>query len=74
VSFDHLKTIIRQFVVVYNTQRYHSAIGYVTPEHKHSGQAEEILKARSERKCLARLQRLKVNREEVSQIEWRKAA
>jgi putative transposase len=74
VSFDHLKTIIRQFVDVYNTQRYHSAIGYVTPEQKHSGQAEEILKARSERKRLARLHRLKVNREHVSQIEWRKAA
>ncbi len=47
---------------------------YVTPEQKHSSQAEEILKARSERKRLARLHRLKVNREEVSQIEWKKAA
>jgi len=74
VSFDQLKTIIRQFVIVYNTQRYHGAIGYVTPEQKHSGQAEEILKARSERKCLARLHRLKLNREPVSQIEWKKAA
>jgi len=74
VSFDHLKAIIRQFVIVYNTQRYHSAIGYVTPEQKHSGQAEDILKARFERKRLARLHRLKVNREQVSQIEWRKAA
>ena len=74
VSFDQLKTIIRQFVIVYNTQRYHGAIGYVTPEQKHSGQAKEILKARSERKRLARLHRLNVNREPVSQMEWKKAA
>jgi len=29
VSFDQLKTIIRQFVIVYNAQRYHGTIGYV---------------------------------------------
>ena len=74
MSFDQLKTIIRQFVIVYNAQRYHGTIGYVTPEQKHSSQAEEILKARSERKRLARLHRLKVNHEPVSQIEWKKAA
>jgi len=74
VSFDQIKAIIRQFVIVYNTKRYHGAIGYVTPEQKHTGQAEEILKERAERKRLARLHRLKVNRESVSQIEWNKAA
>lgn len=74
VSFDQLKTIIHQFVIVYNTQRYHGATGYVTPEQKHSGQAEEILKARSERRRLACLHRLKVNRKSVSQMEWKKAA
>ena len=46
----------------------------MTPEQKHSGQAEEILKARAERKLLARLRRLKVNCKQVSQIESRKAA
>jgi putative transposase len=74
VSFDQIKGIIRQFVIVYNTQRYHGAIGYVTPEQKHTGQAEGILKERSERKRLARLHRLNVNRQSVSQIEWKKAA
>lgn len=61
VSFDQLKEIIREIIIIYNTQRYHGAIGYVTPEQKHSGQAEEILMARAERKRLARLHRLKVN-------------
>ena len=74
VSFEQIKEIIRQFVIVYNTQRYHGAIGYVTPEQKHTGQAEYILMARAERKRLTRLHRLKVNRESVSQIEWKKAA
>jgi len=74
VSFDEIKAILRQFVIIYNTQRYHGAIGYVTPEQKHCGQAEEILKARAERKHLARLHRLKTNREQVSQPELAQAA
>jgi transposase InsO family protein len=74
VSFDEVKQIIRQFVIIYNTQRYHGAIGYVTPEQKHSGQAEEILRARAERKRLARLHRLKTNRQQVSQPELAQAA
>jgi len=73
VSFDKLKSIIGQFIAIYNTQRYHGVIGYVTPEQKHIGQAEEILKKRSERKRLARLHRLNVNRQSVSQLEWEKA-
>jgi putative transposase len=74
VSLDQLKAIIRQFIIVYNTQRYHGAIGYVTPEQKHTGQAEQILKERAERKRLARLHRLNVNRQSVSHLEWKKAA
>ena len=74
ISFDQIKAIIRRFVVVYNTQRYHGAIGYVTPEQKRTGQAESILNERSERKRLARLHRLNVNRQFVSQLEWKKAA
>ncbi len=65
---------MRRSVVVYSTQRYYGAIGYVTPEQKHTGKAEEILKKRSERKRLARLHRLNVNRKSVSQLEWKKAA
>ncbi len=57
-----------------NTKRYHDGIGYAIPEQKHTGQAEEILKERYKRKLLARLHRLKVNRQSVSQLEWKKAA
>ena len=74
ISFDQIKEIIRQFIISYNTQRYHGAIGYVTPEQMHSGQAEEILRARAKRKHSARLHRLKRNREQVSQPELTQAA
>jgi len=74
VSFDQLKVIIEKFVLVYNTERYHGAIGYVTPEQRHNGQAEQILRQRAERRRQARLLRLEVNRQCVSQIEWREAA
>jgi transposase InsO family protein len=74
VSFDELKEILRQFVIVYNTERYHGAIGYVTPEQKHSGQAQQILKLRTERRRLARLSRLQRNRQQVSQTELAQAA
>jgi len=46
----------------------------VTPEQKHSGQAEEILKARAKRKRLARLCRLEINRQQVGQPELVQAA
>jgi len=49
-------------------------LGYVTPEKKHSGKAAEILTVRAERKRLARLHRLKTNREQVSQPKLAKAA
>lgn len=65
---------IRQFVITHNTECYYGAIGYVTPEQKHCGQAEEILNAQAESKRLARMHRLKVNRKSVNQIEWVKAA
>jgi putative transposase len=74
VSFDQVKSIIGQFIIVYNTQRYHGAIGYVTPHQKHAGQDRKILEARRKRKCVARLHRLQVNREPVSQIELSEAA
>ena len=74
VSFDQLKEFIREFVAFYNTQRYHGAIGYVTPEQKHSGQAEKILEARAERKRKARQRRLTRNRQQVSETKLPRAA
>ena len=62
VSFEQLKDIISKFIYIYNYKRYHGSIGYVTPEQKHTGQADNILKARAERKCQAREKRIEFNR------------
>ena len=84
VSFSQLKDIIAKFIYIYNHERYHGSIDYVTPEQKHSGQADRILKARAERKRQARLIRIEFNRNQnclgvdssrqVDQTEWAKAA
>jgi transposase InsO family protein len=46
---DHAKGVIAVYVEYYNTQRLHSAIGYITPHDKISGNAEQI-KANRENK------------------------
>lgn len=68
IDIFHIK--VAAFCLMQN--HYHLLIQ--TPEQKHTGQAEQILKQRSERKRLARLHRLNINRKSVSQIEWKKAA
>jgi len=74
VSFSHLERLIGEFIDVYNRFRYHGAIGYVTPEQKHLGEAGKILRDRLERRRLARLRRLEINRNSMNQIQWRLAA
>ena len=74
VSFGQLEGIVDNFINVYNNIRYHGAIDYVTPEQKHSGQAEEILAKRAKRKKLARQRRLEINRNVTDQIQWTEAA
>jgi len=66
LSFDQLKGVLEAFIRFYNTERYHGAIDYVTPEQKHSGQAEEILKARTQRKEQARLKRIEYHKRKFS--------
>ncbi len=84
VSFQQLKEITSKFIYIYNYKRYHGSIGYVTPEQKHTGKADNILKARAERRRHARVKRIKFNRNQiclyedfyrqVDQTEWAKAA
>jgi putative transposase len=74
ISFDQLKGVLEAFIRFYNTERYHGAIDYVTPEQKHSGQAEDILKARSQRKEQARLKRMEYHQAQTDQNQERKAA
>ena len=74
VSFEQIKRIISDFIAFYNTVRFHGAIDYVTPEQKHTGKSDSILKERAERKRIARLNRLSTNRKQVSRTAVDQAA
>jgi len=45
-SLEDARRIVTKYVEHYNTVRLHSAIGYVTPQDKLEGRAEQILAAR----------------------------
>jgi len=74
VSFEQLHAILSDFILFYNTQRYHGAIGYVTPEQKHNGEAENILRERRRRRRHAQLRRLHINRQSKDRLQWQEAA
>lgn len=62
VSLEDAMRIVAYFVRHYNTERLHSAIGYVTPIDKLNGKAEEIFRVRDEKLDAARVAR-KLERE-----------
>lgn len=74
VSFDQLKAILAQFIFFYNTQRYHGAIGYVTPEQKHTGRDQILLAQRAAKKIQARKIRLEINSKRKDQVFLAQAA
>ena len=49
--------MVAEFVAYYNTERLHSAIGYLTPKDKLDGREPEIFAAREEKLHIAREQR-----------------
>ena len=61
ISFDQLKHMLEEFIGFYNTQRYHGAIGYVTPDQKHKGQDKKILAQREAKKLRSRRRRFEIN-------------
>ncbi len=74
VSFDQLKAILAEFILFYNTQRYHGAIEYVTPEQRHTGADKTILAQRAERRLHARKRRLEINGKLKDQASLAQAA
>lgn len=65
-SFHQLEALIAQFVTYYNERRYHGAIGYVTPQQRHSGQDEPVRQARQQRQAQARQLRLATHQSQTT--------
>lgn len=59
--FEHLCNIIKEQIHYYNYERYHSAIGYVTPYEKYTGKAEKIFSDRQKKLQKAQNRRIKEN-------------
>lgn len=59
--FEGLHKIIKEQIHYYNYERYHSAIGYVTPYEKYTGKAESIYLNRTKKLERAKRRRIKEN-------------
>jgi putative transposase len=53
-SIEHARIWMADFVNWYNTKHRHSAIGYVTPQQRFSGEYKEIFKKRNETLAMAK--------------------
>ena len=67
LSLEDARRIVDGFVEHYNTERLHSAIGYITPKDKLEGRENEIFSERDRRLHEARQLR-KIRRREQKQI------
>ena len=57
LSLEQARQVVAEFVGHYNTVRLHSAIGYLTPQDKLEGRAEQIWQARDAKLEAARERR-----------------
>jgi putative transposase len=74
LSVEDAEHLITQYVQVYNEQRLHSAIGYVTPQAMLEGRQAEIHAARDQKLALARQCRAQAPRAESKSSSSSEAA
>jgi transposase InsO family protein len=70
LSLANAIKIVGEFIEKYNSQRLHSAIGYITPNDKMAGKAEEIWNGRDEKLETAR--KLRKSAREKSSVQSEK--
>lgn len=76
-DYTALSELVKERIQYYNHERYHSAIGYVTPYAKYTGKAEAILESRKQKLEKAKEQRIRANRKRIEkekQNQHKKAA
>jgi putative transposase len=69
LSVEDAERLITQYVQVYNEQRLHSAIGYVTPQAMLEGRQAEIHAARDQKLEVARKRRVQTAKAQESKTE-----
>ena len=76
-DYTALLELVKERIRYYNHERYHSAIGYITPYAKYTGKAEAILVSRQKKLQQAKERRIKTNLERIAKensLESKKAA
>lgn len=68
VSLEDAMRLVGRFIEHYNTQRLHSAIGYITPLDKLNGKAQEISNARDRKLEAARAARKQQREVEIAVV------
>lgn len=76
-DYTALVELVKERIRYYNFERYHSAIGYVTPYAKYTGKAEAILKSRKHKLEKEKERRIKKNLKQINNeksVHQKKAA
>jgi putative transposase len=68
LSLDDAEHLVAQYVTVYNEQRLHSALGYITPLARLQGEQAEIHAARDRK-----LERARQHREQAARAQREKS-
>jgi putative transposase len=71
LSLENARKIVGEYIVEYNEKRLHSAIGWVTPNDKFNGKAEEIWRQRDEKIANSKRNRALKRRQDSEQTQAR---